>query len=109
MIDYLQLFKPENDTRENWQCTMNMSLIEGYAAHCDRNWHMYPNDDYYYHHLIYHAIQAGDNQILREILTNFLWMIEKLKVVKTLFNLRLDIQDYIHYLKAKKLVISYFK
>ena len=106
MIDYLRQFTPDNDTRENWWRTMNMSLIKGYAAQCDRKWHLYPNDDYYYQNLIYHAIQAGNNRILQDITYNFLWMVEKLKVVKTLFNLRLDIQDYIHYLKENKLVFS---
>ncbi|RDD40482.1 Apoptotic protease-activating factor 1 [Trichoplax sp. H2] len=101
MVDYLRISPSPQESNQSYWRHLNHSLIQGYALQCKRDWHLYLDDGYYFQHLVHHAIQAADDQFLREIMSNYRWMIEKLKIVE-LFNLREDLQDYISYLKINR-------
>ncbi|EDV20702.1 uncharacterized protein TRIADDRAFT_60918 [Trichoplax adhaerens] len=57
---------------------------------------------YFYKNFIKHAIQAEDYQSIETILLDFNWITAKLRQIKNLHDLRIDLQEYIGYLESKK-------
>ncbi|RDD38891.1 Apoptotic protease-activating factor 1 [Trichoplax sp. H2] len=102
MVDYLQQsHDPQLSNKVYWE-NMNQTLVQHYFYHCQGQWGTYPNDGYFYQNLVYHAIQAHADVLLRTLMADFNWMTSKFKIFKTLFNLQLDLEDYIKYLDKQK-------
>lgn len=62
----------------------------------------HPDDDYYFQYLIYHAVQAEDHYAIQNILKDFLWMNTKLRSDSTIYNLCMDLEMVISYLKSEE-------
>lgn len=104
LVDYLQFPPNENQLRQSYQQELHQKLIQSYEKRCQGRWHGISDDGYYYQYLIYHAIQAGYDHILQLLLTDFNWMTSKVKVFRTLHDLRLDVYDCIQYFDSKQQV-----
>ncbi|EDV21016.1 uncharacterized protein TRIADDRAFT_60338 [Trichoplax adhaerens] len=101
IIDYLQQPIDSQQSQQSYVKKLHQTLIDSYVKLYDGKWSTYPDDGYFYQYIIYHAIQADDDSILATLMTDFNWMMNKLKKFKSLSNLRLDLIDYINYLKLK--------
>lgn len=101
VMDYLQQSIYE---QKSLQC-LHEILLESYCSQCQRNWSSYPNDKYFYQYVVFHAIQAGSDSILQDIMTDFNWMDRKINISKSLYPLKMDLQNYIQYLKQTNQVI----
>lgn len=104
MVDYLQKPHDSQQSNEEYWIKINSTLVQHYFFHCQGQWGTYPNDGYFYQNLVYHAIEAKADVLLVTLMADFNWMAAKLRVFKTLFNLQLDLLDFIHYLKKQSKV-----
>ena len=105
IINYLQQPIERQQTSRQYFIMLNKKLIDGYSIECQGDWFYHPHDDYYYQYLIYHAIQAEDENTLQQIMIDFKWMNAKLQSDNTIYNLCLDIEKVIDYLKSKDIEV----
>lgn len=98
VVDYLHQPIDLDQSPQDYQKILNAKLINGYENKCNGIWENCPNDGYCYQNIIYHAIQAQADKVLNDLLTNFNWMTTKLRILKSLHNLRVDLKEYIEYL-----------
>jgi hypothetical protein len=56
---------------------LHARLLQAYASGCC-DWHTGPSDGYFFEHLAYHLVQAGQQNELRRLLLNFSWLQAKL-------------------------------
>ncbi|EDV20298.1 uncharacterized protein TRIADDRAFT_61232 [Trichoplax adhaerens] len=99
MIQYLQQSTISNLSRQEYHKSLNKELIDGYFAGCGGNWSSYKDDGYFYQYLIYHVIQAEADDILHQVMTDFNWMMIKIRTDDTIYNLSQDVNNYIDYLR----------
>lgn len=85
---------------------LNKNLIDGYCKQCRGKWSTHPHDDYYYQYLLYHSIQARDEKTIQEIITDFKWMSIKIQLDKTIYNLTIDLEKAIDYLRIKEIKVD---
>ena len=104
MVDYLQYPMDENKLRKVYQQELHQRLVKSYKMRCQGQWHSISDDGYYYKYLIHHVTKAGDDDILQHLLSDFNWMAAKVKVLRTLQDLRLDLHDCIQYFSSKQQV-----
>ncbi len=60
-------------------CDLHGELLKAYRQKCLDGWHTGPNDGYFFEHLAYHLVHAGQEEDLRLLLLGFDWMQAKLK------------------------------
>ena len=104
-MDFLQQPIDQQKSQQSYMQELHQALIDSYRQRCDGKWCNCPDDGYFYQHIIYHAIQAEDDKLLATLMTDFSWMMAKLKIFKSLNNLCQDLGDYINYLKLNDKVI----
>ncbi|MCG8358784.1 MAG: TIR domain-containing protein [Kiloniellales bacterium] len=56
-------------------------LLAGYRARCPDGWPSGPDDGYFYRYLPYHLGQAGEQEALRALLTDYGWIERQLQAV----------------------------
>ena len=105
MIEYLRQPIDDQQSIQQYSIVLNKNLIEAYGNQCQRKWFAHPHDDYYYEYLIFHATQAKDNDIIQEIINDFKWMLIKIQLDKTTYNLRRDLEKVIDYLKENDIEV----
>lgn len=104
MIDYLRQLHSKNETPEEYRKFLHRILMQSYFQKCQEDLTSYPDDGYFYQYSVYHSIQAADTSITKQLMTDFNWMTSKLKYFQTVYNLYIDLQDYINYLKTTEQV-----
>ena len=100
MIEYLRQPIDGKLSKEQYFILLNKTLIEGYYEKSNGKWSTYPDDGYYYQYLIYHALQAKDGKTLKEIIRDFKWISVKIHLDSTIYNLCVDMEKAIDYLKS---------
>lgn len=109
MMDYLQKPKQPQKSSQSYYRELSRRLIDNYIHYGQGDWFTFPDDDYSYRYLVYHAIQADAKQFIQQLIVDFNWMTMKLKSSKTLHSLCTDIQDCRSYLnKNYHQVLSLF-
>jgi len=58
--------------------SLNGQLLDAYQQKCADGWKSGPNDDYFFEHLAYHLVEAGQKDELRRLLFDFGWQQAKL-------------------------------
>lgn len=53
-------------------------LLAAYQQACPQGWHQGPNDGYFFEHLAYHLVKAGQPTQLQALLSDFRWIEAKL-------------------------------
>jgi WD40 repeat protein len=53
-------------------------LLAAYQQNCPQGWHQGPNDGYFFEHLAYHLVGAGQQTQLQALLVDFRWIEAKL-------------------------------
>lgn len=92
----------------NYINSLNANLINGYANQCQRKWFKYPyHDHYFYQYLMEHAVRAKDDKTIQEILKDFKWMNDKLQSDNTIYDLCIDIEKAINFLRIKHIEVCY--
>lgn len=110
MIDYLQQLPiHQHQTVQEYHQWLHQSLLNGYLTYCNgSDWSLFPDDGYYYQHLVYHAIQARADEFLEDIISNFNWMTNKIIAHTGLCNLRTDLLNCKYYLRNNRKVSKIF-
>ena len=104
MIDYIQQQIYSQGSTPNFLKMLNKKLIDGYRNQCHGIWNAFPDDGYFHQNVIYYALIAEKNEDLENIMTDYKWMVSKIRSDKITYNLICDIEDYIHYLQDRNLV-----
>lgn len=81
----------------SWK-NLHYKLIQRYIQQCHEDLHLYPDDGYYYQHIVYHIIEAEEDETLQAVLRNFSWMAAKVKVMGNVSYLIDDLQMAIAFL-----------
>lgn len=105
VIEYLRQPLASQQSTEQYFITLNQNLIKGYSETCNGKWSSYPFDDYYYQYLMDHALHAENHETIQELMRDFQWMNTKFQIDKTLYNLRVDLQKAIDYLKNREIKV----
>ena len=58
--------------------SLHAQLLAAYQQACPQGWHTGPNDGYFFEHLAYHLVEAGQQAQLPALLFDFRWMQAKL-------------------------------
>ena len=75
---------------------------------CNGKWSTYPQHDYYYYqYLLNHAIKAKNDDAIQKIMRDFKWINVKLQLDNTIYNLCVDMENVIAYLKGKETEVEY--
>ena len=104
MVDYLRQLHNDSEGLEDYWKFLNQSLVQSYLQKCQENPLNYPDDGYFYQYYVYHCIQAEDNAMLEQLMTDFNWMTSKLKFFQSISYFYNDQQDYINYLNRTQQV-----
>jgi len=59
---------------------LHSRLLGRYRQLCSDRWHTGPNDGYFFEHLAYHLNKAGRRKELRDLLLDYRWLEQKLKI-----------------------------
>lgn len=59
---------------------MHRELVDAYEVYCGQGWASGPADGYFFKRLPYHLIAAGRSDVVRNLLTDYVWLDNKLRV-----------------------------
>lgn len=109
MIKYLRnpSDKVQQHKKKNYLKTLNIQLIKGYTSNYRRLAKSpdYQLDSYNCQYLIHHAILTEDQTILKQVMEDFNWMTNKIRLDGTIHNLCMDITECVDYLKKKNIQV----
>ncbi len=61
------------------RAALHRRLLDAYRARCPNGWASGPDDGYFFQHLPYHLVEAGERQELRRVLLDYAWIAAKLE------------------------------
>lgn len=103
MIDYLrQVPIYQDQTLQEYHQWLHQRLLKSYIIYCsenDEDWLWHPDDGYYFQYLVHHAIEAGADSFLQDLVSNFNWMTAKINADKGLYDLSIDLCNCKEYLR----------
>jgi WD40 repeat protein len=60
------------------RAALHRRLLDAYRIRCPEGWASGPNDGYFFQHLSYHLVEAGEQEELRRLLLDYAWIAAKL-------------------------------
>ena len=83
---------------------LNKELIKCCLSFSNGAWHIFDDDGYFYQNIVDHAIASKMPEVVNSIVTNLVWLHNKLVACKIPFSLIADLRKCYDYLKSQTVV-----